>query len=633
MSTLQHPEGSGGLWGVSDNSAFLKIVPPLVAPVIEERLLTFSRYYNKPIKPIVEFYDRNMKFIDSFNSFRTSWETPRIPINRVEVVNTKGQSGNFAISIIDHSGDLDRSRIGERNFVVIKGGREEGKMKNMIFGIATNMTLQRGRGDVQYWVMTGYGSGLIFAETLLDVKKSAAFSTVETGTFDTHDSSMFSGNLIYDIVTNPDYPMDEKISIQQRGNFKLNKINKAISDFIPNLNARRVEAGALCNHIAEATGADFGVSTENEIIYDYGSFHLSGVTVKQYVEEEKSLDMGAKTSYFVGDWTADYSTLKETGFSNVLVTSTGKLRETIISSALSDSWIDTWNKDIAQQIPVTTEFRDLVFMMTKVGQGSPNLTTLHGHIKADRNGYPTGTDVALFDIPMKDIPMADVPAPIGISNIEYNPNTIPSSGLVWVIFYERGNSANQVRVWHDNLYSGFDGVTRFKSAIRPLPNGRVDPDEPPHNSRDGWQISANGPQFTFSAFQVFSFTGVFEDPFSSERYGRVVSPYDAPWTDDLQTVSKTAHAILMTSAKPKGDYVLNQVFVPENYYFPVGDRFVVVDRHSGHTPDVARTLEIAQSRIVWDASLNQMGTHFMQILPFGYREIELENLSITCGVC
>ena len=625
---------SGSLFGIDDISPLLKNIPPSVPEKARSELLTFSKTYNRPVRPVIEFRDRFGKLISTFNSFHTRWDDPEIPVRRCEVVNTERQAGNFAIEIIDHKNEFLGMDILPGSRIVVKAGREEGSLTNQIYGIATNRRLMRGRGDMQYWLLFGFGSGIIAAETLANVKKTAMFSQSGLGTYDRHDSSMYACNLIRDFYENEELVIDEHTSLRDLGDFDLSGISNEVQEFIPQINAKNVEFGALSQHIADAAGAEYSHDAYNRVMFNYPSFRLSGITLKQYVEEEKTFDFGDKTTYFVGDWTGEYSTLKENGFANCLVTSAGKLREQVAGYDIVNSFFSTWNKDLAQQIPVTTEFKDLVFLMSKRGTGSPNQTNLHGHIIADKGGRPTGVDVATFNIPLASIPVSDQPTPIQVTNIEYNPSSIPSSGLVWVVFYERGSSDDEtVQIYHDNLFTGFDPeLNRYPSAIRPLPNGRTSPDNPPHNNKTGWLVNDLGPQFVYSAYQVFSFSAIFEDPFSQEHYRKVMAKYDPPWTDDLHTTAKISHAILQTSARPKGDYSMNQVFIPEGYYFPVGDRFVIEDRHSGHTPEIGRVLTIGQSRIVFDVSIDQLGTDFMQLLPYGYEDIELNNIRLECGV-
>jgi hypothetical protein len=625
---------TGSLYGIDDTSYFLKDLPQTIPEQTKEQLLTFSKNYNRPVRPIIEFRDQNGDMLDSFNSFQTRYKDPSIAVRRCEIVKTERQAGNFAIEIIDHNAELDITKIRPGIRVIVKMGREEGRLKNHIFGICTNMRLMRGRGDLQYWLVAGYGSGIITAETLLNVKKTALFSSATGGSYDTHDSSMYASNLIRDFFENEDLVVDGVISLRDIGNFDLSGISNEVREFIPSIRADRTEAGALCQHVADASGADYSIDAYNKVIFNYPSFRLSGITLKQYLESDKDLDYGNKTSYFVGDWTGEFSTLKENGFANLLATRSGKLREQVAGYDIYNSFFNLWNKDLAQQIPVTAQFRDLVFLMSKRGEGSPNVTNLHGHIIADYNGTPTGWDLATFDIPLKDIPVSDVPAPIQISDIDYNPNGIPANGLVWVAFYERGNSdENTINIYHDNIYTGFDpALNRYPSAIRPLPNGRSD-GIPPHDDWHGWIVNQLGPQFVYSAFQVYSFSALFEDPFSQEKYRKVMAQYEPPWTDDLYVTAKISHAILQSSARPKADYSMNQVVIPEDYYFNEGDRFVIEDAHSGHRPEIGRVLTIGQSRIVFDSSIDQMGTNFMQILPYGFMDLELENLVMECGVC
>jgi len=607
-------------------------LPPPVPIDVQERLLTFSKNWNKPIRPWVEI--RDVEDFELLVKPFDPWDIQNggdaeILINRIECVDAAGQTGQFSMQIVDHEHNLDLDKVGNSNWVIIKMGRNSSQLQNAMYGICKTMDLLRGRGDTQYWNMGGYGSGIILAETLLDVDRDADITDLNAGTLNQDDETMFANNLIRDILTNPEYPTDEAISVADRGQYDLSRISDKVIDLIPSVHAQRVEAGSLCTNISNVALADFGIDNYNRVVFEYESSRHSGVTVKQYVDEEAPNDVGSKTSYFQGNWSASFSNLKEVGFTNSLDIGKGKIREQFASSVEANSYVSLFNKDLSQRFPATAEFRDIAVFISKVGGGSPSKTKLHGQIRVDKDGLPTGSKVAVFDIPIASIPVGDQPNPIFITNVDFNANAIVGDYLQ-LIFFEIGDSEDRtIRWWHNNKFPGFNTTDQLQSCIRPLPNGR-NGSNPDLNSPDGWLKNANGPQFTYSVFQVFQFRGNFSDPLSIKKYRRVVTPFDPPWTDDLLTTAQAAMAQLQISARRRADYSMNQVFVPEEYYFPVGDRILIEDEHSGHTKEKAYNAKIAQRRILWDANDNRLGTHWFQILPFAYETLFQPDM--TCGV-
>ena len=63
---------------------------------------------------------------------------------------------------------------------------------------------------------------------------------------------------------------------------------------------------------------------------------------------------------------------------------------------------------------------------------------------------------------------------------------------------------------------------------------------------------------------------------------------------------------------------MNEVFIPEDYYFPIGDIFRIIDPKSGHTPRRSVRASVYQRRIAWDAFTMPHGIHTMAILPYSY---------------
>ena len=583
---------------------------------VKQKILTFSKLYNKPIKPIVEIYDANFKLLHTYNSFSHKYHDPSINIDYIQVRRAAEQTNDFTIRFFDHKNEIDKDKVTNGCWVIIKCGREETKLKSLLWGKVTNNPFERGRLAASYFELIGEGSMLVMGNTMIRYNKTSELKDVLAGKINYDDQNIFACNIVEDILTNEDILLGLKTSIRDRGHFKMDKFERTVTDPLPIWNVRSSDSLSVVKSIAEVTGSYFYIDGDNQVRFTYGNMNHSGVKIKQFIESESQFDMADKTSYYHGVWRGNKVTQKPSGFANILISETGKLRNVISASSGTDSSFSLFDKDLAQQIKVDNKFADVVVWLTKVGEGSPSKDALVGRIVADNNGMPTGQKITSFEIPMPLIPEGTTPKPFFIPNVVSKLNNVGNNTHVWVIFWEIGDSEDRtVRVWHNNV---LNVATEFKSTVRPLPNGaskQRKKDDPA-----GWSYinNGNGPQFAFAAIEVLDLDLLAVDDVSVKKYGEFEAPFDVPWSNELLATIRAMSSALYESAKPKLEYSMGEVFIPLDYYFDPLDIITIEDEMSGHTKARTVTSRIAQSTMTWNARNITTGIYFMEILPMGF---------------
>jgi hypothetical protein len=586
-----------------------------IPPAVKEKILSFSKLYNKPVKPYVEIYDKDFKLLHTYDTWRVPYHDPSININAIEVRRAAEQTGDFSIRFFDHLNEIDKTKVTNGAWVIIKAGREPTKLTSLMWGKVTNQPFERGRMTDTYFELQGQGTMLVIGNTTIRYNKISEIKDIITAQINPEDQTAFACNIIEDILTNEDILLGSKKSIRDRGRFKFDKYERTVTDPIPIFNIRKSDAMSPIKTITEITGSYFYVDGDNQVHNNYGNMSHSGVKIKQFIPEEASGDVAEKTSYFHGRWTGEKTTQKPSGFANILISDTGKLRKPISFSTGTNSSYNLFDKDLAQQIKVDNKFADIVIWLTKSGEGSPSKDSVKGRIVADNGNKPTGQKIASFEIPMPQIPEGDTPKPFFISNMLSKLNFPGNQQFVWVILWEIGDSDDRtVNVYHDNV---LDNPPIYKSMVRPLPNGASkhrDKDDP-----GGWSYinHGNGPTFAFAAIEALDLDFVAVDTLSVDRYGEFESDFEVPWSNDLLVTIRAMNAALYETAKPKLEYNMGEVFIPLEYYFDPLDIITIEDEMSGHTKQRATQAKVAQSTIRWQPPLMQ-GTHWMEILPMGF---------------
>jgi hypothetical protein len=590
-----------------------------IPPEVKAKMLTFSKLYNKPVKPYVEIYDSDFNWLHTYDSFMNRYHEPSININRVQVTRTADQAHSFAIRFHDHKNEVDKSKITNGAWVILKCGRDPTKLKGLMWGRVSNNPFERGKMNPTYFELVGEGTRGIIGDSMIRYSKTAELSDILNGTVNPDDESSFAWRIVEDILTNPEVVMTEDRSIRDRARFDMSAFEHEVTDSISTWDVPPSDGLAPINDLAEITGSYFIIDGDNRPHFTYGNTMHSGIRLKQYIDSEwvAGFDLADKTSYFHGSWTGDKITQKSSGFVNGLVSQSGKLRQPVSFSEGTDGSFNLFNKDLAQQIEVDNKFVDLVVWLTKSGAGSPARTKVHGHIISDNNGLPTGAKIATFDIKLSQIPEGNTPKPFFISNVLQSTGIVTNADKIWFVMYEVGDSDDRtVNLWHNAI---LDDSSSLKSAVRALPAGRFN-DKPKHSSKDGWQLinGGNGPVFAFTALEILDLDFIAIDTLSRKKYGEKEAPFDVPWSNDLLTTVKAMNSALFEASRPKMEYNMAEVFIPWEYYFDPLDIITIEDEMSGHTKGRTVTARISQSTMTWDAAALTDGIHFMEILPAGF---------------
>src|SRR6185503_18247705 len=97
---------------------------------VKQKILSFSPMYNKPVRPVVEIYDRDFVLQHTYDSFMIPFHDPTININHVEVVRQADGTSSFDVRFFDHKNEIDKAKISNGAWVIVKGGRDPLKLKS-----------------------------------------------------------------------------------------------------------------------------------------------------------------------------------------------------------------------------------------------------------------------------------------------------------------------------------------------------------------------------------------------------------------------------------------------------------------------------------------------------------------------
>ena len=204
-------------------------------PEVKQKIITFSKLYNKPVKPVVEIYDSDFQLQHKFDSFMTRYHDPSININAVQVTRTADQAHSFAIRFHDHHNEIDKSKITNGAWVIIKCGRDPLKLKSLLWGRVSNNPFERGKMNPTYFQMIGEGTRVIIGNTMIRYNKTAELSDILNGTVNPDDESSFVCNIVEDLLTREDIIMTGEKSIRDRARLDMSEFEHEVTDSISTL--------------------------------------------------------------------------------------------------------------------------------------------------------------------------------------------------------------------------------------------------------------------------------------------------------------------------------------------------------------------------------------------------------------
>jgi hypothetical protein len=565
---------------------------------------------------------KNLVYYDSFDAENNDTQKNNIRLRICDIQNSDAEAGVFAFTFEDVERHIDLHHIGHNNIVIIQGKKlREDNWQNMMYGICRKDEQVLYGAVGHNIIFSGFGTGIIANETVLDFKRIATRSDIGSTAPFRDDPRMYSSQLTKDVFEAHDvYP--EKITsknktLKDRGNFDLSGIDMSLTEFIPGMTASLVVASRVLNDIAALVGADWYVDENNIVRHVFLSNKPTGVTFKNIPHYN---DNKEKVSYLMSNLTIKRSCYVSDGFANKLWANVAVVDVQKTGGSGRGGSQPLFDIDVAQQLPAGIILKDIALLLQRNGAGtsSPNsITTLHGHIVKDASNTPTGRLVCHFDIPLQQI-SADRPTAVFIPNLTISPGvTIGTTEKLWIILYDRGNNLTNTILW----FKGNDNTSRVAKR------------EPQDNlqSNDGWAVLENQNTLAYAAFNRTIQRVSASDPYSIKQCGLVEKVVSVPLANDPATVDKYLHQMLLVTAKPKLEFDVSLASIPNELLRP-RTAAVIEENRISMANNKAMPIFLSSVDYQFDASNSGVGTRFATVVLSGlydYRYFNLKRQSKT----
>jgi hypothetical protein len=481
------------------------------------------------------------------------------------------KTGAFTIKCYDDAGFIKNGEIRHRNRVNIKVKKPfQSVYQDLINGLIIDIKkIEYGPEGVEAWELTGQSMKHIWGHTFIKYERNVPFLNMKENQLNLKntDKKYYINNLVYDIFTNPDIMINNNgYSLQERGNFTLNGIDRTIPVTIPSTKYSGT-VDSLLNQYAEMVGLFIGVDSSNDVYSKLPTFKSSGhvlkanptgnenpnftSVVREQIEINSSTDPSQYAEVVIGQ--ADTSSV-------------------VSNNSSTNNYTTLFNKDIAQQIELrSTELYELTLVLSKINAGTdsdnPENTNLRGFIVNDNNDR-IGTDVvAELSFALRDIPAT--PAPISRRNVVFK-RPIVANNKYWLILQEIGSSDNNtVLWWHDDGFASGNGEKTL-CAIRDVPFGRG---EGQAYIPTGWKLFRNE--------QVYSNTFTSQTPIlhvSNTLFSGLLEDYEDPApveiiqsptnVHDSSTMMQHLAIFNEFSSRIVQPYTFGKVSAPNNLFKP-----------------------------------------------------------------
>lgn len=560
---------------------------------------------------------KNLVYYDSFDAENNNTEKNNIRLRIVDISNSDTEAGVFAFTLEDVENNIDLNKVGHNNIVIIQGKKlPEDTWQNMVYGICRKDEQVLYGAVGHNIIFSGFGTGIIANETVLDFKRIARRSEIGSTTPFRNDPRMYSPQLTKDVFDAHDvYP--EKITsknktMKDRGNFDLSGIDFNITEFIPGLSAGLVIASRVLNDIASLVGADWYVDENNIVRHVFLSNRPDGMTFKNIPHFNDNKD---KVSYLLSNLTVKRSCYVADGFANKLWANVPVVDVQQTGGSSKGGNQPMFNIDVALQLPAGIILKDIALLLQRNGSGtsSPNtITTLHGHIVRDVANTPTGKILSHFDIPLQQIP-TDRPTAVFIPNLIISPGVnISQNEQLWLILYDRGNNKDNTILW----FKGDDTTAR---VAKRTPQSSI-------ASNDGWTVVTGQNTLAYAAFNRTIQRVSASDPFSIRKVGLIEKTVDVPLANDAATVDKYLHQLLQASAKPRLEFDVNVASIPNIHIKPRTAAVITEQRLSNISNNKAMPVFISSVDYQFDATNEGVGTRFATVMLSGLYDYRYFNI-------
>jgi len=415
----------------------------------------------------------------------------------MSISNGVEKTGQMQLNFRDDYSLYDSHVIYKGCRVYVKAKKKhQSQYQNLFAGIIVNDALTESSVRRNLYTINAFSMRHILSHTVVNYERNIPFFNLKENTLNLKnvDPKYFVGNMMEDIFTNINIlPNNNGYTLQQRGNFTLNGIDKTIPLTLPSINFLGY-VSELTGNFQEMAGCMFGVDEDNDVFFRFPVYKSGGHIIKLHYDDYASDD--PNITMISAEPVSRSSSIEPNAYSEVVIAKAFD-SAILINNSSTNSHTSLYNKDIAQQIDLrATKLANLTLILSKTGAGTnspdPENTNLIGFVAVDNNNA-IGTDiVAEFSIPLRFIPLTA--APIERINLKYRGSgEVDVTKKYWLVLQAIGDGDdNSIHWWNDDGKAASLGE-QTNSAIRDLPFGRGGRTA---FSPSGWKPIRNGPIYS-----------------------------------------------------------------------------------------------------------------------------------------
>lgn len=562
-------------------------------------------------RPRILIYDHQVEnLLHDFSAFETDND---INIYNAQVSNSVGQAGSFSLSIRDREQNIDRSKVGPSNKVVIAISKNSyGPWYNILSGYCNSFDIKRDQWSGLDYIMTGFGSGIILEESLTSFNRSADPAYFGATYYTPNDFNQRIDSLARELLTTTRHlANDNGISVQERGNFSLGGI-AVLPDILNYVAVRYQPVSAVMNYLAEKGGLFWRVDAYDKIFLDTPAALHKSTLIKTFTKNDQPFDKAKNLSYFAGPWGYTIPISNQSGFANVLISTSGTETKTAaLQEANGGTGQSLHDSDVAQEFPINVpNLNSITLFIKKVGDWiDSQLSGMLTGSKADNSGPDLKNIISTFSQDLSSWP-TNTAKPVSMP-LQKASSQLPSGGsgsTAWIVINQTGTDDQNTAIAYSNGVSV--AVARARSSHR-----RHRPDLPQDSEgQPPFQLTETSPIYMFAIYYNTRIKVVAKDSLSAWRYGEVEQFVDLSWTRDFRTVVDTLFTMLEYTAKPKMIFPAQIVTIPEPP-FEAGDIVSLVDEKAGLTNANRTMVDVLDVKYSFDANNAEsaLGTRYCEI--------------------
>lgn len=563
-------------------------------------------------RPRILIYDHQVEtLLHDFNAFEDDND---INIYQANVANAVGSAGSFEISIRDRERNIDRSKVGTSNKVVISIAKfPYGPWYNILSGYTESFNVKRDKWEGLDYTLNGFGSGIILEESITSFKREADRAYFGATYYTPNDWLLRIDNLARELLTTTYHlANNNQISIKDRGNFDLSGIAE-IPDVLNHVGVRYQPVSAVLNNLAERGGLFWKVDPYDRIIVDTPAKLHKSTLLKTFTKQDKPTDLALNLAYFAGPWGYTIPISSQSGFGNVLISTSGtQSKLAALEAANGDTGESLHDSDIAQEFPLTTSnMSSISLFIKKVGDwidaqmsgiitgsksdGGPDLSNIIASFQQDISSMASGTKKAIT----MPIIKASKSLPAG-------------SGNAWVVINQTGTDDQNTAIAYSN------GTAVAKANKRSCKRQHRDDLPADAEGQPPFVLTEYSPTYMFAIYYDTRVKIVAKDALSAWRYGEVEQFIDLSWTKDFRTVVNTLFTMLEYMAKPKMIFPSQTITIPEPP-LEAGDIVSLVDEKAGLTNANRTMVDVLNVNYGFDANNPEsaLGTRYCDVTVTG----------------